>query len=262
MSKNLFVASKRSIQRFIRLWLGLKATPYWYHQTLTLSQQVEDFRGAKPILNKLFDALQVEMGKRYDMAAVYVMGHQDTGRVHFHVVFLVYGSPAETPEELAVILRREVWKRWLNLNQGLNRTGNLLKIQTKPGGLWYLLINHLTVGQTAKENGKPNWFGLRNKRLIQANAIPVTPKAVRAEFDRLYLAVKAAPVAAKTKRFFYDRRRLADLRGYVEADGRYEWEDYKRLVTGRNRKVSDSDFIDFLNGKASTASAPDDGNTL
>jgi len=249
MSKNVVVSSKRSILRFIKLWLGLKETPYWFHQSLTLARQIEDFKEAKPILNTLFDALQVEMGKRYDMAAVYIMGHQDTGRVHFHVVFLVYGSPAETPEELAAILGREVWTRWLNLNQGLNRTGNLLKLQTKPDGLRYLLTNHLTVGQTAKEKGKPNWFGLRNKRLLQVNAIPVTTKAVKVEFNRFFPTARAVPVADKPKRIFYGRRRLAELRDYVEADGRYEWEDYKRVTTGRKRKVSDFDFANYLNGQ-------------
>lgn len=262
MSKNVVVSSKRSIQRFIKLWLGLKETPYWYHQTLTLARQIEDFKEAKPILNKLFDALAVEMGKRYEMAAVYIMGHQDTGRVHFHVVFLVYGSPAETPGELAAILRREVWKRWLNLNQGLNRTGNLLTIQTKPGGLRYLLTHHLTIGQTAKENGKPNWFGLRNKRLLQVSAIPVTTKAVRLEYERLFPTTRAVPVADKPRRVFYNRRRLADLRGYVEADGRYEWEDYKRVKMGRKQKVSDSAFANFLNGKPPITRPGDDGNTL
>ena len=71
MSNNLLVCSKSSIQRFIKLWLSLKETPYWFHQTLTLGQQIEDFGIAKPILEKLFDSLEVEMGKKYDMGAVY-----------------------------------------------------------------------------------------------------------------------------------------------------------------------------------------------
>jgi hypothetical protein len=258
MSKNVFVSSKRSILRFIKLWLGLKETPYWFHQSLTLGRQIEDFKVAKPILNKLFDALEVEMAKQYDMAAVYIMGHQENGRVHFHVVFLVYGSPSETPEQLGVILRREVWKRWLSLNQGLNRTGNLLKIQTKLNGLWYLLTNHLTVGQTAKEKGKPNWFGLRNKRLIQANSNPITEKALKAEFNRFFPVIKAT-VTKKPKGVSYDRHRLAGLRDYVEAHGRYDWEDFKRMETDRKGKVSDADFISFLNGWTSSAS---DGNAL
>ena len=192
MSKNLFVSSKRSIQRFIKLWLALKETPYWYHQTLTLGQQIEDFKVAKPILSKLFDALEVEMAKQYDMAAVYAMGHQENGRVHFHAVFLVYGSPAETPEELAVLLRREVWKRWLSLNQKLNRTGNLLKIQTKPNGLWYLLTNHLTVGQTGKK-GKAELVWPTQQAADTSQRNSGHSKICQAEFDRFFPTARAVP---------------------------------------------------------------------
>lgn len=250
MSKNLFVCSKRSIEGFIRLWLSLKETPYWFHQVLTLAEQIEDFGKAKLVLEKLFDSLEVEMGKKYDMAAVYMMGHQDNKRVHFHVVFLFYGSPAETPEQLAEILKKEVWKRWLKLNPGLNRTGNLLKIQTKPNGLWYLQ-QHFQVGKTIKEKGKPNWYGFRNGSLLTANALPVTKAQVKAEFQRFFPKLTAKPALATKQpaRIFYDRRRLAELRGYVEARDRYDWEDFKRARTGRKGKVSDFDFVNFLNGK-------------
>lgn len=190
------------------------------------------------------------------------MGHQEKMRVHFHVVFLIYGTPAETPEELAVKLRREIWKRWERLNKGVNRTGNLLKIQTKPKGLWYLLTNHLRVGKTTKEKGKPNWYGIRNKGLIEANGIPVTSADVRAKFDEFFPMLKA--VAKKPKREFSDRRKLAGLKAYVEAQGKYNWEDFKRMQTGRKRKVNDADFINFLNAQNgwSPVMPDDDENTL
>lgn len=267
MSKFLDVCSKPSIQRFIKLWLSLKETPYWFHQTLTLGQQIEDFAVAKPILEKLFDSLEVEMGKKYDMGAVYIMAHQNNGRVHFHVVFFFYGMPAETPEELASILRREVWKRWKKLNSGINHTGNRLTIRTKPDGLRYL-AEHLTVGKTTKEKGKPSWYGLRNKRLIEENALSVTTKRVRHEFDRFFPVVKPTTavvvVTKQPKGVFYDRRKLADLKHYVDADGVYDWDSFKRVQTGRKGKVSDFDFINFLNAQNGWKSVKldDDGETL
>ena len=262
VSKNLCICSKPSIQRFIKLWLSLKETPYWFHQVLSLSQQIEDFGVAKPILEKLFDSVEVEMAKRYDMGAVYIMGHQENGRVHFHVVFLIYGTPAETPEELAAILRREVWQRWLKLNAGLNRTGNLLKIQTKPKGLWYLLT-HFRVGKPAKQKGKPSWYGVRNKRLVKANAMPVSKQDVRAKFDEFFPLITPAVDAKKPKLIFYDRRRLADMKAYLEAHGRYDWEVFKRAETGRKKKVSDAAFVDFLNGWPSAKrNAPADDSTF
>ena len=244
----------------------MKDTPYWFHQTLSLGRQIEDFATAKPILEKLFDSLEVEMGKTYDMGAVYIMGHQGNKRVHFHVVFFFYGTPAETPEKLAAKLRQEVWKRWKKLNPDLNHTGNRLTIRTKANGLWYL-AGHLTVGKTAKAKGKPSWYGVRNKRLIETHALPVTSKQVRREFDSYFPAVQAtpAPAAKKPKVIFYDRRKLAELRAYVEADGRHDWEDFKRMKMGRKRKVSDFDFMDFLNvqsGWKSATPSADDGNTL
>jgi hypothetical protein len=264
MCKFSDVCSKPSIKRFIKLWLSLKETPYWFHQTLTLGQQIEDFGVAKPILEKLFDSLEVEMGKTHDMGAVYIMAHQENDRVHFHVVFFFYGTPAETPENLAAILRRKVWKRWKKLNSGLNHTGNRLTIRTKGNGLWYLLTNHLTVGKTGKEKGKPSWYGIRNKRLIEANASPVTMKQVQREFDRYFPVIKpAAAVAKQPKGVFYDRRKLADLKGYLEYRDKQDWESFKRAKTGRKGKIGDADFINFLNAQNGWKTVKmDDGKTL
>lgn len=242
----------------------MKPTPYWFHQTLSLGQQIEDFAVAKPILEKLFDSLEVEMGKTYDMGAVYIMGHQGNKRVHFHVVFFFYGTPTEMREKLSAKLRQEVWKRWKKLNPGLNHTGNRLTIRTKANGLWYL-AGHLAVGKTAKAKGKPSWYGVRNKRLIEAHALPVTSNQVRREFECHFPAALATPAAKKPKVIFYDRSKLADLKDYVDAQGRYEWEDFKRAQTGRKRKISDADFMGFLNvqnGWKSVTPSADDSNTL
>jgi hypothetical protein len=198
------------------------------------------------------------------MGAVYIMAHQDNGRVHFHVVFCFYGTPAETPEALAAILRLEVWKRWKKLNPGLNHTGNRLKIRAKPSGLWYL-ARHLTVGKTAKEKGKPSWYGLRNKRLIEAHALPVTLKQVQREFDIHFPAITPAivPAAKQTNGKFYDKRELARLKAYLAELDTQDWESFKRAKTGRKGKIGDADFINFLNAQnGRKAVTLDNGETL
>jgi len=249
VSKNLVVCSNASIQRFIKLWLSSNETPYWFHQTLSLDRQIEDFRVAKPILERFFDALEVEMGKRYDMGAVYVMGRQENRRVHFHVVFLFYGTPMEPPEKLRLILRDAARKRWTKQCPGTNPTGNWLQTRMKERGLWYLLANHVAVGKTTKEKGKPNWYGVRNRALIDANEIPVTEGEVRAKFDELFPGAKPAPATAKPDRIYYDKKRLAELKYYVDFHNVEDWDNFKRRETGRKGKVSDADFIDFLNRK-------------
>lgn len=98
--------------------------------------------------------------------------------------------------------------------------------------------------------GKPNWYGIRNRALIDASAIPVTDGEVRAKFDELFPMAKPAPVTVKPDRVYYDRKRLADLKAYVEFDGVEDWDSFKRRRTGRMGKVSNTDFADFLNNEA------------
>jgi hypothetical protein len=139
-----------------------------------------------------------------------------------------------------------------------------LTIRAKPSGLWYL-AEHLTIGNTTKEKGKPSWYGLRNKRLIEANALPVTSKQVQREFDSYFPFIKPASIsAAKHPRgVFYDRRELAKMKDYLAALETQDWESFKRRKTGRKRKVGDADFINFLNAQNGWKTVtPDDGETL
>jgi hypothetical protein len=90
----------------------------------------------------------------------------------------------------------------------------------------------------------------------------VTNSEVRAKFDEFFPMLEA--VTKKSKREFFDRRKLADLKDYVKADGRYEWEDFKRAQTGRKGKVSDAAFTNFRNVQNGwlSVSKAGDGNTL
>jgi hypothetical protein len=148
---------------------------------------------------------------------------------------------------LRLILRDVVRKRWTKQCPGSNPTGNWLTTRSKERGLWYLLTNHVAVGKTTKEKGKPNWYGVRNRALIDANTVPVTDGEVRAKFDEFFPIEKPSPVIVTPDRVYYDKRRLAELKYYVDFHDVEDWDNFKRSRTGRKGKVSDADFIDFLN---------------
>jgi hypothetical protein len=259
MSKNYIVASRESARRFVKLYLSLGETPYWFHQVLTFREQVEDFNQAKNALKKLLDSLELEMQKHGDMATVYCMGIQDGKRVHFHLIFLFYGSVATSKEDLAEILRDAVWKRWQKLANGVKKVANRLTIQTKPRGLGYLLGNHVIIGLTKKETGKPVWFGTRNNQLIRANALPYTKKSVREALERVYPLLWLKPQPTQPKREAFTRSQLEYLKSYFEAAGKC-WESFKQRETGKAGKVSDLDYMNFRSGWMDNT--PSDGETL
>ena len=255
MSEHYLICSRESVRRFTKLILSLGETPFWFHQVLTFKERTEDPAKAKRILKKFLDSIHLEMRKHGEMATVFLMGRQQSMRIHFHLIILFYGSLPSTPEQLAEILRGEAWERWLKLNKGVRKSANWLTIQTKPRALHYLFWKHVQIGKTKKETKKATWFGVRNHRLIKAHALPVTKKDIKNALHDVFplLDSKPKPVVVERKRF--SRRDLLGLKAYLEADGRYDWDDFKRRETGRKGKVSDADYMAFCNGSTSVSSS-------
>lgn len=255
MSKHYLICSRESVRRFTKLILSLRETPFWFHQVLTFKERIEDPTKAKKILKTFLDSIHFEMRKHGEMATVFLMGRQKEMSIHFHLLFLFYAPLPSTPEQLAEILRREAWKRWAKLNKDVTKAANMLKIQTKPRALHYLFEKHVRVGKTKKEAKKTTWFGTRNQRLIKAHALPVTKKDIKNALHDVFplLDFKPKPTVVEQKRF--SRRELLSLKAYLEADGRYDWEDFKRRKTGRKGKVSDADYMAFCNGWTSGSSS-------
>src|ERR1041385_4329949 len=110
--------TRESIRRFVKLYLSLKDTPYWYHQTLTFGSKVEDTSDAKIALKRFLDSVFVELGKEYEVAVIYLVGRQENNSIHFHVLFLFYGQPALAPEALREKLWGILWKRWQKQSPG------------------------------------------------------------------------------------------------------------------------------------------------
>ena len=55
---NAIEASRPSIRKFIKSFLGLNRTDYWFHQTLTFKGKITDKIRAKKCIKRLLDNLE------------------------------------------------------------------------------------------------------------------------------------------------------------------------------------------------------------
>jgi hypothetical protein len=244
--------SRRSILRFIKYYLTLNETPYWFHQTLTFTEPLRDFEHAKPYLRKLLDSVGVELKKQYEVASLYILGRQERMAVHFHVLFLFYGQPSLSPEELRPKLWNIVWPRWKKLSNKAEPWGNRLTLRTKANGLWYLL-QHVTIAKTGKKEGEPLWWGKRSKRLIAKNSRQPSEDEVRKAFNTnfrpmppVYFSILQWPKERYGWRSLRAERKLGREIGFglLWTWNRYKTEEFKK-VTGVSKPVSDKEFIQF-----------------
>ena len=87
--------SKQTIRRFIKFFLAIDPTPYWFHQTLTFKGHMNDQGVAKERLKKLLDSL----GKVHrNMAAFFVQESKEGLDIHFHLIFLFFGPQTRSPK--------------------------------------------------------------------------------------------------------------------------------------------------------------------
>ena len=70
------------------------------------------------------------------------------------------------------------------------------------------------------------------------------------------------PKPAAVEQEFFSRRKLLSLKAHLEADGRYDWNNFKRRETGRKGKVSDADYMAFRNGRTSVSSSSTNDDVL
>jgi hypothetical protein len=169
--------------------LSLNDTNYWFHQTLTFGQQIEDFKEAKKCLHSFLDSFAKEMEKHCQMGVLYIMGRQQSRRVHFHLILFCYPPQALTVEKLAERLRDAAWERWQKHGRGPKRRFNKLTIRPKARALDYLLKGHFAIAETTRERGKPRWYDSWNigeKDFIKNHSSPVQRLEVRQEFTELF----------------------------------------------------------------------------
>lgn len=245
--------SRKSIRGFIKLVLGINDTPYWFHQTLTFKDCHTDAAKARIYLNGLLDLMRK---KHPLMPALYVEERQKRLGLHCHVIFMLFGKQSLPPKEMRRELVQPIFARWNKINDGkLEQIGNWLTLPPQCGGLRYLLKG---VKPTGQKTVREHWYGVRQGDVIRANSHPVSRQDVRKAWERVFKlpsvpnvkpALKPARVPAKKH---HTMRNIDSMKSYLEWTGAaMDFETFKRIETGRKGKVSDTDYLKFLNGQNS-----------
>ena len=247
--------SRAAVRRFIYFVRGIEPAKVHLHQTLTCNPPAFDGLVAKKRIKRLLDNLH----KRFQMASIYVMEAHQSGAWHFHVLFLFYPEndlPC-APSRLNIDFRRDILTAWQRLQTGkvnpkANETNEVGEIS-----LGYLLKSVEIAKPSEKlPRARFRWWEAWNQELLRRHKQPLDKEAAKRDFPGWKPKAKRRR-AGKTSvpREPYLRRDMLRERGHVEAwleaRGRGpDWETWKRQKTGRDKKVSDADFILFQNGRA------------
>lgn len=245
--------SVESARGFIRLFLGLRDTPFCYHQTLTFQGEiVTDRTKARAQLNRLLNVLH----KQFDVVSLWSEEGYSKRRIHYHVAFLFYPDPPQpTPDALRRNFGAEVFRHWYRITGGtVKRVANKITLWKKGIDLLAYIIGEAVPCDTVREKGKLLWHGSRNAKLIAAHSSPVSKREIRAVFKKcfayldFYKPVKL-PYNEWTKHGpqYYDKATLRELRATVEARGEI-WRKFKDGQTGV-KNCPDRDYMEWLNQK-------------
>jgi hypothetical protein len=120
---------------------------------------------------------------------------------------------------------------------------------------WTYLIEDIRIGRRSKSDNR--WWTLRNKDLILAHSKKsVSKEEVDADFKKWIK--KTTPTQntpnQPTQRVYYDKRHIEYVKAYLGVKGVLDWDEWKQRETGKKGKVSDQDYLRFMNkeGAAST----------
>ena len=245
-----FKCSRRSVRGFIKRYLAIEETDYWFHQTLTFKDNKTDATKAKTSLQTLLDLLRKQFPQ---MPALFVQERQKRLGLHYHVIFMLFGAQAKSPEDVRKELSGEIYDRWNKINGGkLCRQANLLTLPEKGlVGLAYLLKS---IDPTGKGLDRATvWHGIRLGKVLNAHYKPVTRKAVSEAFDFVFSPLtfwnQLRPSQPEQHKFTKDS--IAYMKAYLETTGAAtDWKTFKRTILGRN--VSDADLLAYFNSGASS----------
>jgi hypothetical protein len=219
--------SAKSVKRFIRLFLSINQPAWCFHQTLTLHKQ-------------------------FEIASLYVEERQQDGSIHYHILFFIFDRnqfPLSS-EKAKNWLQREVFKRWNRINGNtLTAVANKLTLHEKDLSSLTYLTKGISIVRTRART--VNWWGCRNKTLIRANSVQVSKAEVSHVFGTLFpkscFQHQQALVEPPNCRHVFTKQNLEFMRAYGEIVQGTDWHDYKRVRMGLKRRVSDDEFLRFLN---------------
>jgi hypothetical protein len=183
MNSHYFRCSRASARGFVKLFLSINQTPYFFHQTLTFKGEMLNEAVARKYLKVLLDALE----KAYpEMACFWVIEYREKeGGIHFHIIFLFFGQQSASPERMRETFGADVFERWNGLHGNtLFRRANLMTLQRKD----FRCIEYLTkyVALSAGTDRGLHWYGIRNNDLIRANSTPPQKAQVTEYLCRLF----------------------------------------------------------------------------
>ncbi len=236
-----------SVRRFIKTYLSIQETDYWFRQTLTFKDNRTDEAEAKVYLIRLLDSLRKEFPQ---MPALFVQERQQRQGIHYHVIFLLFGPQPLPPEDTRAQLKKAIFSRWKSINGGkVHEQANWLTLRGKNLiGLDYLLKG---IDPTGKQLTRAtHWNGVRLNHILKANAKPVTKKEVSAAFSFVFNRRRVAVgKQTPTERVRYTKDSIQGMKAYLEWTGAAaDWKTCKRDIVGKN--VSDVDFLAYLNSGA------------
>jgi hypothetical protein len=245
--------SRQSARQFIKLYAGIRPIPYWFHQTLTFPPPQPDIALAHAHLKTLLDGLEKSQP---EMACFWVREQEKETGYHFHVIFLFFGNQPLPPERTRQTFGAEVRRKWKKIvGDDSNPNANLTKLHEKADiGILYLTKWAKIVSKTKRS---VLWHGQRNKRLISANSCPA-PKSEVKRLLKICFDDRNWPdkPASEPTPSYFGKRELKDLKDYVKADDKWEWETFKRWRTGRKGKVTDEDLMAFFNKETGAKQPP------
>jgi hypothetical protein len=188
-----------------------------------------------------------------DMSCFWVREQEKDSGYHFHVIFVFFGNQPLEPEAMRKKFGAVVFAHWNDINGGgLFRNANLMTLRAKDKECIIYLTKWVKL--SPKTSRSIHWNG---QRRIGKHSMPAPKQEVKTLlkicFDDRNRPDK--PASEPTPEYF-GKHELKRLKAYVDGREKYDWQTYKRGRTGRKGKVSDDDFIAFINGQTGAKEPP------
>jgi len=183
MNSNYFKCSRASARRFVKLFLSINETPYWFHQTLTFKDRMLNEARARKYLKVLLDALE----KAYpEMACFWVREFREKENgIHFHAICLFFGEQSASPDRMRETFGADVFERWNGIHGNtLFRRANLMTLQRKDFRCIEYLTKYVALSVGIKRG--LHWYGIRNDEKIRANSTEPQKAQVAEYLYRLF----------------------------------------------------------------------------
>ena len=165
-------------------------------------------------LKRLLDSLH----KAYSMGALYVIEPCEKEGWHFHAYFIFYGSTpfAGDRERNRELFGRHVFKLWNRINGGsLCRIANKTTAYDNLDPTYFIKQLVAIPRGKRKKRDSANWWGVRNKRLLKQNEVPLDATL----FEEAMIKVKRNEGKA-----IEESRSVSEVEKDWRPDPLYEWQ--------------------------------------